>query len=350
VKPRVLFIYDIYRPFIHRDVEIFERHFRVTKVKWAWSRTFRGFLFLCRMVRNIHKADVIVVWFTLLDSVFVTLFARLFGKKTLYFVGGHEVEEIREYGYGSMLKPWYRRLLPLSFRYGDRIIVPSQCSLKHLRRYAPGDNAVVVPHGFDPVEITVALKKKQAVTVAPVVMDRLFLKGIIPFVRVANMLPQYRFLIIGEVEETARRVVEKESLHGNVILTGGLPFQKVKEILAESRIYCQLSYHESFGCALAEAMLAGCIPVAVNRGAMPEVLGNVGFLVEFNDVAATSGIIASQMENPMDDPTVFRNYVIDNFHIARREKTLLKVTCDLVGMKGALSPVHGAGLSPGEEL
>jgi GT2 family glycosyltransferase/glycosyltransferase involved in cell wall biosynthesis len=336
IQPRVLFIYDIYRSFIHRDADIFERHFRVTKVKWAWSRNFRGLLFLFQMVREIHKAEVIVVWFTLLDSVFVTLFARLFGRKTIYFIGGHEVEEIREYGYGSMLKPWYRRLLPLSFRYGDRIVVPSQCCMEHLRRYAPGDNAVVVPHGFDPAEITVAPKKKQVVTVAPVVMDRLFLKGIIPFVRVANILPQYRFLIIGEIEETARSVVEKESVHGNVILMGEMPFQKVKEILAESRIYCQFSYHESFGCALAEAMLAGCIPVAVNRGAMPDVLGDVGFLVEFDNAAAAAGIIANQMENPTN-PAIFRDHVIHNFHIARREKALLDVTCAIAGTKGALS-------------
>lgn len=331
MSPRVLFIYDMYRSFIHRDAEIFERHFRVTKVKWGWSRNVKGVLFLCRMVREIHRAELIVVWFTLLDSVFVTLFARLFGRKTIYFIGGHEVEEIREYGYGSMLRPWYRRLLPFSFRYCDRLVVPSRCSLEHLRRYAPGENAAVVPHGFDPAEITVAPKIKQVATVAPVVMDRLFLKGIIPFVRVANELPQYRFLIIGEVEETARRAVEKESLHGNVVLTGGLPFHRVKEILAESRIYCQLSYHESFGCALAEAMLAGCIPVAANRGAMPEVMGDVGFLVEFNDVAASARVIATQMEKSEDDAAVFRDHIMDNFHIARRERALIELASSVLG-------------------
>jgi len=331
---RILFIYDNYSAFIDRDAKIFERHFQVTKVKWAWSNNIRGILFLCWMLREIYKSELIIVWFTLLDSVFVTLFAKLFGRKTLYFIGGHEVEEIKEYGYGSMLRHMYRHLLPISFRYADRIIVPSKCTLKHLLRYTHGDNAIVLAHGFDPDEIKIGTKKKQAVTVAPVVMARLFLKGIIPFVKVANLLPQYRFLIIGEIEEGAKRVVEKECLSGNVILTGRIPFGKVKEILAESKIYCQFSYHESFCCALAEAMLAGCIPIATNRGAMPDVVGNVGFLVAFDDAVNSSRIIAAQMENQEANPAVFREHVIRNFHIARREKALLEAVNAIMRGKG----------------
>lgn len=330
MKPRVLFIYDIYRSFIHRDAEILQRHCQVEKVKWGWSRDAAGVRFLLRMALKVREADIVVVWFTVLDSVFVTLCARLFGTKTLFFIGGHEVEEIREYGYGSMLRPVYRRLLPISFRGADCLVVPSRCSLEHLRRYASGHNAVVVPHGFDPDEIVIGDKKKQAVTVAPVVTERLHLKGVIPFVQVANLLPAYRFLIIGEVQEEARRMIEAESRHGNVVLTGPLPFDEVARVFAESRVYCQLSYHESFGCALAEAMLAGCFPVAANSGAMPEVVGDVTPLVPFGDAETAARLVAAAMEAPDYDPARYRAYVITRFHMARREETLMAIVSELM--------------------
>lgn len=330
MNKRMLFIYDIPRSFIHRDVEIFERHFHVYEIRWSWTRNLKGLLFLIRIAREIRNADVVVVWFTLLDSVFVALLARLFRTRTIFFIGGHEVEDIREYGYGAMLHPLYRLLLPISFRLADRIIVPSRCSLEHLRRYSSCKNAAIIFHGFDPEKIIISKKLQQAVTVAPIVTDRLYLKGVFPFVEVANLLPMYRFLIIGEIQDEARRLVEEKSQYGNLVLTGSLPFSKVGEILADSRVYCQLSYHESFGCALAEAMLAGCFPVATNCGAMPEVIENVVPLVPFNNARVAALLVAAAMENPSYDPLRYRAHISTNFHISQREKKLIALTTNLL--------------------
>ena len=54
-------------------------------------------------------------------------------------------------------------------------------------------------------------------------------------------------------------------------------------------VYVQASLHEGFGLAVAEAMLAGCVPVVMNVTAMPEVVGDAGVLIESQraeDVAA----------------------------------------------------------------
>ena len=44
-------------------------------------------------------------------------------------------------------------------------------------------------------------------------------------------------------------------------------------------VYVQASWHEGFGMAVAEAMLAGCVPVVRDAGAMPEVVGDAGVLI-----------------------------------------------------------------------
>ena len=58
-------------------------------------------------------------------------------------------------------------------------------------------------------------------------------------------------------------------------------------LYSESKVYCQLSLHESFGCALVEAMLCDCIPVVTNRGALPEIVGKEGYIIPFGNVNRT---------------------------------------------------------------
>ncbi len=61
-----------------------------------------------------------------------------------------------------------------------------------------------------------------------------------------------------------------------------------EELLAAYRraaVYVQASRHEGFGLAVAEAMLAGCVPVVMDVTAMPEVVGDAGVLIASQDPA-----------------------------------------------------------------
>ena len=132
-----------------------------------------------------------------------------------------------------------------------------------------------------------ASRERMAMTVGHLVRNTLEQKGHRPFVRAAAELPDVRFVFVGKWHDDAIEVL-RELAGDNVEFTGWVSDEELHDLYRRASVYVQASRHEGFGLAVAEAMLAGCVPVVMNVTAMPEVVGDAGVLIESQEPEAVA--------------------------------------------------------------
>jgi glycosyltransferase involved in cell wall biosynthesis len=91
-------------------------------------------------------------------------------------------------------------------------------------------------------------------------------------------------LIIGGIiqDENYYREKIEPQLNEQIVYIGHAPPPKRKTLLANAlALLHPINFDEPFGLSVAEAMLCGTPVIAINRGAMPELIrhGETGFLV-----------------------------------------------------------------------
>jgi glycosyltransferase involved in cell wall biosynthesis len=83
-------------------------------------------------------------------------------------------------------------------------------------------------------------------------------------------------------------------------------------------VYVQASQHEGFGVSVAEAMLAGAIPVVTRAGALPEVVGDAGVVVDDATPAALAAGIRTALDAGPERRAAARERVLAKFPVEAR--------------------------------
>jgi glycosyltransferase involved in cell wall biosynthesis len=100
--------------------------------------------------------------------------------------------------------------------------------------------------------------------------------------------------------------------------------QEITGYYKRASVYMQLSYYEAFGIAQIEAMLYGCIPVSYSGGAIPEIVGNAGFIINNYDKEEYLRIIKEILDGKHEVLRYLtRKRVLENFTIEARKAKLL---------------------------
>jgi glycosyltransferase involved in cell wall biosynthesis len=189
----------------------------------------------------------------------------------------------------------------------------------------------VIHHGVpDPFGEPPGEKAREALTVGGIDHTTLVQKGQLPFVEAARELPDVRFTFAGKWLDDS--VDELRARAGrNVDFTGWLSDEDLHATYRRAAVYVQASRHEGFGLAVAEAMLAGCVPVVMNVTAMPEVVGDAGVLIESQAPEEVADGVRRALELGPGAASRARERILTAFPMERRRDGILGVVEDALG-------------------
>ena len=272
------------------------------------------------MMRPIWQSDLTFSWFASGHSFAAVLLSKLLRKRSAVVVGGYDVAFEPDISYGQYTLGRLKRVYS-DFVLGNAdIVLPVSEFTKSevLARAKPKRVQVLYP-GIDLDRFQPGGEKKDLVMTVASGSGRIIkLKGLDAFIGAAALLPEIRFLIVG-LSDQDREELQSRSTE-NVSLFGYVSREELLAFYQEARVYCQLSYRESFGMALAEAMACGCVPVVTERGAIPEVVGDAGYYVPYGSAKATAEAIEKALSSK--NGIGLRKRVEERFSLRRREEAL----------------------------
>ncbi len=279
------------------------------------------------VVRSVLRADVVFGWFASWHTFLPITLAWLLRKPSVMVIGGFDTASMPDIGYGYQRGGLRRHASRWIFRRATRLITNSSYSFSEIERNTPipPERVTVVHHGVpDPFEGEPGTKERVALTVGAINRTTLVQKGQLAFVRAARELPDVRFVFAGKwLDDTVDEL--RAAAPPNVELTGWLSDDDLHAAYRRAAVYVQASRHEGFGLAVAEAMLAGCVPVVMNVTAMPEVVGEAGVLIESQQPAAVAEGVRRALAMGPDAAARARERILTAFPMETRREGILRV-------------------------
>ncbi len=328
-RPRILFVCPSDASFIRVDREVLAERWpvEVWKQPGRWANPLK-------VIAALRRNDVVVGWWASWHTFWPFTLAPLLRRPSLLIVGGFDTANMPEIGYGYQQGGLRRTLSRWIMRRATKLVTNSHYSQGEIERnigFGP-DRVGVIHHGVpDPYgELPPEEgRRRMALSVGFVTRDNLEIKGQRAFVEAAAELPDVEFVLGGPWKDDAIDELRARAT-SNVTFTGWLEQEDLDRLFREASVYVQPSHHEGFGIAVAEAMLAGCVPVITRAGAMPEVVGDAGIQVEGDEPA----VVAEGVRRALDAGPAAR--------AAARERILTAFPVE-VRRRGLWDAVEGLG-------
>jgi glycosyltransferase involved in cell wall biosynthesis len=327
---KILFVYPSLASFVARDLKILREKHEVTARQIRHKNPWRFF----SDVRALLNSDAVFLWFASIYALPLATLAKIFRKRVVTVVGGYEVANEPEIEYGSARSVILTRLVRWILNMSDVVIAISRSSEEEIRRHHPSifGKTKMIYHGFEDMFGALPKSRESLVVNVGAISDVTWLrKGIYDFILTSERMPDVKFVQFGKVQ-TDVAATFGHALPANLVITGEVSFEQLRETLSSAKVYLQLSRHEGFGCSVAEAMLGGCIPVVSNAAALPEVVGDCGIVIGSREIADAVAEVHRALAMPDSEGERARQRVLENFSYNKRRDALLMVM-DLVAKK-----------------
>ncbi len=325
---KILFVHNALTEFVRLDLQELRTRFEVTE--YLEKSRFVNPATLWQQVKN-H--DLVFGWFASWHTFLPMQFAKILGKPSVLVIGGYDVANMPDIGYGHQrggLKKWASRR---TMRLATRLITNSIYSREEVARTVGLTNGIVrsiyhgVPDRFG--EMPRVPRERIALTVGNVDGSNLSRKGHEPFVRAAALLPDVSFVLVGKCKDDAIDFLRSIATP-NVTFTGQVSDDALLDYYRKASVYVQASLHEGFGMSVAEAMLGGCIPVTMEAGALPEVTGECGVRIRSRDAGDIAEAIQTALNCSDMTRASIRNRILEQFPMENRRRQLEEVILPLV--------------------
>lgn len=310
---KVLYVYQHKRSFVFRDLELLSKHFDVKPFFFTFKK-------ILNLTLELLRSDVVFIWFGSYHAFFVTLFTRIIRRPVIVVTGGYDVAGEKEIAYGLMLNPMTKLMVRYVLKRAFKILAVSEFNKKEIVKHLGITNSEIIYNSINAEKFYPRGKKKNSViTVGFVNWRNIKRKGFETFVKAAKYLPEIKFILIGKASDDSIDYLKKIA-SSNVEFTGFVSDQELLSYYQSAKVYCQLSFYESFGMAPAEAMLCECVPVVARRGALPEVAGEAGFFVPYGDEKETAEAIKKALQSKLGQKA--RKRIVKLFSSEMRERKL----------------------------
>lgn len=323
-RRRLLFVKSRRASFIELDQELLAQRFDVTVIHQP-GRYVNPF----KVLRAVLSADVVVGWWASWHTFLPFTLAWLLHRPSLLIVGGFDTAAERELGYGYQLGGLRKYMSRFAMRRAGILMTNSEYSRAEIERNCgiPAQRVSVVYHGVPDDAPPAITKQRLALSVGIVDATNLERKGLRPFVEAAALLPDVEFVLAGRLAGEAGEQLRRGAAP-NVRITGWLEDAELQDLFARAAVYVQPSKHEGFGVSVAEAMLARCVPVVTAAGALPEVVGDTGVILQDPLPASVAeGIRQALVQSPGD---AARARVLKRFSVQQRRDGLFRLLDSLL--------------------
>ena len=274
--------------FCELDYEILSREHTVANFGFRFTP-----LSVLSLFFHMRKNEIVFCWFAGFWSFFCIFFAKLLKKKSIVVPGGFDVANVPKFHYGLMNSPFHRWYVKYILNNCDLALPVTNANYEEILAAGKPKKCAMVYCGVElkpnAGQIT---KKKQVLTVGIVNKTSSARKGHFRFIETARHLPDIPFILVGrQVDNTIDKL--KANAPPNVTFYNFLTDEELYRLFAQSKVYMQLSYHESFGLTVVEAMSMGSTVVVSDNPALAEVVAGTGVVVEIDDY---KGIAAKTMQ------------------------------------------------------
>lgn len=335
MRERILVVSPNNSSFVRQDVEILSRDFEVFQFVFGSRKGMMMLVFQAKLffwlVWNLPKSKGVFIWFADYHSLLPIFLSKILGKKSFQVIGGFDAAKLPEYNYGGHNKSIRHWIISISCRNATKILAVSHFVLRELQKQTNEDyldKATVIHNGIDlnifdlqPEYDTTAREGVICVSLAETQM-RIKIKGLDLFAEVARRTPDIKFSLIG-VSGEAKQSLEKLEIR-NLKLVEPIKRSELLSYFNVSKLVCQFSRFESFGMALAEGMLCGCIPISIRDiGPSEVVFPPIGFLSQSHDIDELVSLVRLGLN--ANNGAEARQLILDNFGLEKRHQALIAV-------------------------